>query len=284
MGSKARKFLKQFVLLIGAVALTEIGILYADELKPSKIYFVSGSHDHYKWEKYPYQPRSIFEILKIWGIQINGNLSNSLPPEFSKNDIFSAVWERWLSLKIGRQISRLKKKGYEVIFINKIEVDDLLKILASSDTLAVFHGGHSYHSEDFQPYELIYEGKGETYITVFNGGKPSALTDEVVDKAISQFNGRYRASLNLQLFFSSACYAGYCERGIREKLRLSDKTRFLSPRDAWNTARSAGATSFKEISTSFSSEISTWITELPIRACTRVLGAVGTGFRTTIKK
>jgi len=249
------------------VGLLFIGIIFAGSIihadrAPIKIYFVSGAHDHYKWKLYPFQPRSIFEILRIWGDQIHGNIIDDLPSGLEKTDIIGVIYERWISRKIEKQIRILKKKGYDIIYIEKIEVTELFKILSSPETLAVFHGGHSYSPDDFSGYDLIYNGKGETYISVFDGKNKSALTDEVADKVLTGSPSDYKASENIKIFFSSACYAGYCELPLRAKLRLSNHTKFMSPKNSWNPERPADLTSFKDIAASFSNEVAKWVSDL----------------------
>jgi len=244
---------------------------FADEM-PNTIYFVTGDEGRFLWKNYPYSGRTTGELARFFTLQVYDNMTGNGPPDFYKEDLIDAIRGQWsVVFSIQKQIRKLRKKGYNIKFLPQVEVAQLLEILSSPHTLAVFHGGHSYFPEGVDLFDLANEGKGEVFLAVYENGKPSALTDEVLNRAKEKLNRPFKASPKLALFFTGACFAGYCDRQIRQKLGLQESTQFLTTKDSYFTDRPAKGSTHKDLAKSFKKGINQWVASLPDLRCKTAL-------------
>ncbi len=247
-------------------------ILTSSRLKADvfRVYFVTGDRreEPGSWPGKPFRGRCAPLLVRLAWQQFLMNLgysSGHSPEYFAKNDLLTAVSENWRYFRsIRPQIKLLQRKGYEVSFIPEIEAKTLFQIVGDSHTLAVFHSGHGYTSEDFSPRNLILTGElhGDVYLGVMHKGQESAITDEVVNEIRGEGIDIPRSN-NIQLFFTTACYAGYCEQSIRHRLGLPESTRFLSTRDIRGLP--AEHSYYEDEIRTFEKEVYHWVLSLPPR-------------------
>ena len=67
------------------------------------------------------------------------------------------------------------------------------------------------------------------YLSVFENGKNDALAPEVIKRAKQKLGRPYSPGKNLKFFYTSACYGGTCETGIRQGLDLSPSVIYHAP-------------------------------------------------------
>ncbi len=264
----------RIVILVLILSFSSAG--FSGDEAPSKIYFVTGDEGRFLWKNYPFFGRTLGELARFFVLQIHSDITGEGPDDFYKTDILSAVGEQWSTrFSIQKQIEELRHKGYQIEFIPQIDVLKLLSILSDPDTMAIFHGGHSYVANETNFYDLAYKGKGEVFLSVYEDGKPSALTIEVLERAKNKLGRQsYKASPDLKLFFTGACYAGYCNPRIRQKLGLSDFTQVLTTKDS-KMGRPAMASTHRDMVESFNTTIRNWVANLPNLECNSILKGFG---------
>lgn len=243
--------------------------------KRTVVYFVQGDEGREFWRNYPFKPRTMSDFVRLGIVQLKANLGYNVSTDLVRNDLMAATVDQWNFYSGIKPVIRdLQKKGYDVAFVNHIEATRLLRILADPKTLAVFHGGHSYIDENFDPSELVKNGGGEVYLSVFHRGKPAALTDQVLAEAMLDMGWSQQPTSSIELFFSGACYAGYCDSAIKRRLKLSDHSMFLFSTLA---GRPAGESKFADTVETFSGSVKKWVGQLPhtsrVRACANLFAA-----------
>lgn len=156
----------------------------------------------------------------------------------------------WMYRDIRKQFKKLKSKGYQVKTIKKIESVKLLELLSDDATMGIFHHGHGLVITDSMTSEQT------AYLSVYENGEIVPLNEEVLERAKRKLGKNYVPSKNLKLFFTTACYAGLCQAGIRENLQLGGNVRYITSSGPMQQGERA-------IWGTFKNEIASWIEELP---------------------
>jgi hypothetical protein len=153
--------------------------------------------------------------------------------------------------KVNAVWKRLKEKGYTIHLRKKIEVDDLFKILTDDSTVAVFHIGHGITER-----ESPNAKPKEAYLSVYHNNFPVPLTPELIAEEKTSLKTKYKVGKNLRLFFTGACFGGYCETDLRTALEFPPQVEYIA-------AGGLETSSIKIVAQSFLDQISQWAETLP---------------------